>query len=64
MFIVHASQLSGRELHQLGHNLAAVARQDRQTTLHAVNRSLAAHDEQVGDDDEIDAIVMSEHLAS
>ena len=64
MFIVHASQLSGRELQQLGHNLAAAARHDRQFAHHAINRSLAAHDEELGDDDEIDVAVACEHLAS
>lgn len=64
MFIIHASELSGRELEQLGHNLAAVARHDRQLTRHVINPSLATHDEQLGDDDPIDVVVCSELLAS
>ena len=64
MFIVHASQLTGRELHQLGNNVAAAAHRDRSITHDAVNRSLAAHDEQIGDDDDIDALASSERRAS
>jgi len=56
MFIVSVSQLTSHELHQLGHNVAAEARHDRDAVRDAVNRSLAVHQERVGRDDEIDAM--------
>ena len=65
MTIVSAAQLSRRELGRLGHNTPLDVRRDRRQTREAVNRSLAVHDEAIGDDDPIvEAALQSEHLAS
>ena len=46
MSIIPASHLTANELLRLGNNLRPALRKDRRELL-AINRSLAAHDEQV-----------------
>ena len=61
MTVIPANALSSLELNQLGHNLAAEVRRD-QHDVDAMNRSLATLGEEL--DDEIEAAITSEHVAS
>jgi hypothetical protein len=65
MTIIPVGRLTPHELKQLGNNTPAAVRADRRRDREAINRSLAIHDEQVGDDDPIvEAAIGSEHVAS
>lgn len=59
--IIHAHDLTRHDLQLLGNNLAAEVRRDP-ADIEAMNRSLATLGEEM--DDEIEAALRSEHVAS
>lgn len=61
MTVIPATQLTNRDMDQLGNNVRPAVKQDQHHE--AVNRSLAVHDEAL-DDVEIERACVSEEVAS